>query len=69
MMGKHQNRSLRETEKRLDDLAPYSFIVQIPDGAESYLAWFKAEALFRNSPIAKEGNVDKVMCLLESGLL
>jgi hypothetical protein len=56
-------------EKKLDDLAPYSFIVHIPEGAESYITCFKAEALFHRGPISTQGNVDKVMCLLEAGLL
>jgi len=56
-------------EKRLNDLATYSFIVHIPDGAESYITCLKAEALFPKSPISESGNVDKVMCLMETGLL
>ena len=56
-------------EKPLNDLATYSFIVQIPRGAASYIACLKAEALSRSIPISEKGNVNKVMRLMETGLL
>jgi hypothetical protein len=56
-------------EKKLNDTATYSFIVDIPDGAGSFITCLKAEALFPNSPISATSNVDKVMCLMETGLL
>jgi hypothetical protein len=56
-------------DKLLDDETPFSFIVQIPPGATSYLACFKAEALVNNLLIENSGHVDKAMCLVESGEL
>jgi hypothetical protein len=54
-------------DKLLEDVAPYSFIVQIPTGASSYLACFKAEACIHNVVTEDSGKIDKAMCLIKSG--
>lgn len=56
-------------DKLLKDEAPYLFIVEIPPGATSYLACFKAEALINNLLIENSHHWDKAMCLIESGAL
>ncbi len=56
-------------DKRIEDNTPYSFIVQIPKGATSYLVCFKAEACANNSVIENSGNWDKAMSLVKSDLL
>lgn len=53
--------------KALDDNATYSFIQQVPEGSESFLVCFKAEACENGIPVQGSGNVGKAMCLLESG--
>jgi hypothetical protein len=55
--------------KALDDNATYSFIQQIPEGAGSFLVCFKAEACENGLPVTGSGNIGKVMCLIESGLI
>jgi hypothetical protein len=55
-------------DKLLNDTAPYAFVIQTPRRSNSYLACFKAEActngvLHQNTP-----NVDKAMCLIQSGI-
>jgi hypothetical protein len=56
-------------EKKLDDDSLYSFIVQIPAGADSYIACFKAEACVGGVPIETKDNVRKAMSLYQSGML
>jgi len=53
-------------DKQLNDEAPYSFIVQIPQGASSYLACFKAEACTGDKIVEHPGHTDKAMCLITS---
>jgi hypothetical protein len=53
--------------KALEDNATYSYIQQIPEGSESFLVCFKAEACLNGILIQGSGNTDKAMCLLESG--
>ena len=53
--------------KPLEDNATYSFIQPIPEGGESFLVCFKAEACENGFQIKDSGNVNKAMCLLESG--
>lgn len=53
-------------DKLLDDETPFSFIVQIPPGASSYLACFKAEACVDNKIVERPGNIDKAMSLITS---
>ena len=56
-------------DKLLTDSALYSFLVQPPRRANSYLCCFKAEAC-RNGEIQQsKGNAGKAMCLLTSGQL
>ena len=55
--------------KALEDNATYSFIQQIPEGSESFLVCFKAEACFNGILINGSGNVDKVMYLPAGELL
>jgi hypothetical protein len=54
--------------KALEDNATYSFIQQIPEGSESFLVCFKAEACENGIPVKDSGNVNKAMCLLEGKL-
>ena len=54
-------------DKLLEDQAPYSFIVQVPAGARSYLVCFKAEACINQLVTEDSGKVDKAMCLIKSG--
>jgi hypothetical protein len=54
-------------DKLLEDKTPYSFIVQIPAAARSYLACFKAEACINELVTEDSGKVDKAMCLIKSG--
>jgi hypothetical protein len=54
-------------DKLLEDKTPYSFIIQIPAGARSYLACFKAEACVNQVVTEDSGKVDKAMCLTTSG--
>ncbi len=56
-------------DKLLSDEIPYSFIVQIPPGATSYLPCFKAEACVNGELTKNSRHVDKVMCLEEAGVL
>jgi hypothetical protein len=55
-------------DKLLEDNAPYSFIVQIPVGARSYLVCLKAEACVNELMPEDSGKVDKAMCLIKSGV-
>lgn len=55
--------------KALEDNATYSFIQQIPEGRESFLVCFKAEACFNGILVKGSGNVDKAMCLVEGKLI
>ncbi len=55
-------------DKLLSDSAPYSFIIQPPRRANSYLACFKAEACANGGLHQNSFNVDKAMCLIESGI-
>jgi hypothetical protein len=55
--------------KALEDNATYSFIQQIPEGSESFLVCFKAEACFNGELIKGSGNVDKAMCLMGGKLI
>jgi len=54
-------------DKLLSDAAPYSFIIQSPPRAMSYLACFKAEACAKGELHQNSFNVDKAMCLIGSG--
>jgi hypothetical protein len=53
-------------DKLLSDVTPYSFIIQIPPGATSYLACFKAEACIDYKIVERKGNIDKAMCFINS---
>jgi hypothetical protein len=55
-------------DKQLKDEAPYSFIVQIPPGATSYLVCFKAEACVGDQIVEHPGHTDKAMCLITSAV-
>jgi len=55
-------------DKLLSDSAPYSFIVQIPRTANSYLACFKAEPCRKGELYPASHNVDMAMCLTHSGI-
>ncbi|MFI5154423.1 MAG: hypothetical protein ACHQET_13890 [Chitinophagales bacterium] len=55
-------------DKLLTDSAPYAFIIQVPPRASSYLACFKAEACTNGVLHQNSSNVDKAMCLIESGI-
>ena len=54
-------------DKLLSDSALYSFIVELPRHANSYLCCFKAEACRNGELHQKSGNVGKAMCLITSG--
>ncbi len=54
-------------DKLLSDSALYSFIVEQPRGANSYLCCFKAEACRNGELYQNSVNVGKVMCLIASG--
>ena len=54
-------------DKLLTDTSAYSFIVQVPRRANSYLACFKAEACANGELHQITPNIDKAMCLLRSG--
>ena len=54
-------------DKLLNDSALYSFIVELPRGANSYLCCFKAEACRNGELYQNSGNVGKAMCLIASG--
>ncbi len=56
-------------DKLLNDFALYSFIVQVPRHANSYLCCFKAEACRNGELDQKKGNTGKAMCLITSGQL
>jgi hypothetical protein len=56
-------------DKLLTDSAPYAFIIQVPPRANSYLACFKAEACAKGVLHQNSSNLDKSMCLIESGIL
>jgi hypothetical protein len=55
-------------DKLLSDTAPYEFIIQVPRLANSYLACFKAEACSKSVLHQNSFNVDKAMCLIDSGI-
>jgi hypothetical protein len=55
-------------DKLLSDTAPYEFIIQVPRLANSYLACFKAEACVKGVIHQNSFNVDKAMCLIDSGI-
>ena len=54
-------------DKLLSDSALYSFIVEPPRRANSYLCCFKAEACRNGELHQKSDNVGKAMCLIASG--
>ncbi len=54
-------------DKLLSDNSLYSFIVEIPRRANSYICCFKAEACENGEPIQNKKNVNKAMCLIASG--
>ncbi len=54
-------------DKFLSDSALYSFIVEPPRRANSYLCCFKAEACRNGELYQNSGNVGKAMCLIASG--
>lgn len=54
-------------DKLLSDSALYSFIVQVPRHANSYLCCFKAEACKNGELHQNSVNVGKAMCLITSG--
>ena len=56
-------------DKLLTDSALYSFIVQPPLHANSYLCCFKAEACRNGELDQNTGNTGKAMCLITSGQL
>jgi hypothetical protein len=55
-------------DKLITDSSDYSFIVQVPRRANSYLACFKAEACAHGEIHQITSNIDKAMCLIASGL-
>jgi hypothetical protein len=54
-------------DKLLSDSALYSFIVEPPRLANSYLCCFKAEACRNGELYQNSGNANKAMCLIASG--
>ena len=56
-------------DKLLTDSALYSFLVQPPRHASSYLCCFKAEACKNGGLDQNTGNAGKAMCLITSGQL
>jgi hypothetical protein len=56
-------------DKLLTDFALYSFLVQPPRRANSYLCCFKAEACRHSEIQQNKGNAGKAMCLITSGQL
>jgi hypothetical protein len=54
-------------DKLLSDSALYSFIVEPPRRANSYLCCFKAEACKNGEQYQNSGNAGKAMCLIASG--
>ena len=54
-------------DKLLSDSALYSFIVEPPRHANSYLCCFKAEASRNGELYQNSGNANKAMCLIASG--
>ncbi len=56
-------------DKLLTDSSLYSFLVQPPRRANSYLCCFKAEACRNGELDQNKGNAGKTMCLLTSGQL
>ncbi len=55
-------------DKLLNDTSPYSFMVEVPRRANSYLCCFKAEACRNGEPIQNKQNIGKAMCLIASGM-
>jgi hypothetical protein len=54
--------------KLMTDHSLYTFLVEIPRGANSYLVGFKAEACVDGVPEQNAKNVNKAMCLIASGM-
>jgi hypothetical protein len=55
-------------DKLLTDSSLYAFIVRVPPRANSYLVCFKAEACVNGKLHQNALNVDKAMCLIQSGI-
>ena len=55
-------------DKLLSDSALYSFIVEVPRHANSYLCCFKAEACRNGELHQNSANAGKAMCLIASGM-
>lgn len=55
-------------DKLLSDSALYSFIVEVPRRANSYLCCFKAEACRNGELHQNSANAGKAMCLIASGM-